>query len=146
MELQKQIYEKAYVYREERCATCGKTTREGKKYCFEHLAELPYVREIEHRLAVVQAEDAKALEAKHLYKIHSTAKDILHFLAIEHAGERKTNLKIAKTLGISLPVVDRYIHHLRARGLVTVRLARRRSVSGPARFLVRAVQKRSQCA
>ena len=100
-------------------AECKLSTREGKPFCPDHVAEHVYVRNIQDQL-LVRTNEWKAVEKKGGEAVDvagTTAKEILLILTMQ--GSR-TIKRISREVNLDSSLVESYIDALKKAGLVQV--------------------------
>lgn len=112
----------------QKCQECGKTTREGKAFCTEHIHRLPYAASLITKIKDIETDDALAESVKDDPEILSqlaesiTAEEILNEL--EQHGPRSLE-RLALSLNKSIEAVKGYVKALKRDGKVSTKTTRR---------------------
>lgn len=112
----------------QKCQECGKTTREGKAFCTEHIHRLPYAASLITKIKDIETDDALAESVKDDPEILSqlaesiTAEEILNEL--EQHGPRSIE-RLALALNKSIKAVRGYVKALKKDGKVSTKTTRR---------------------
>lgn len=103
---------------------CSQATREGKPYCSDHVEELPYVLEVQQRIAAREDEQAEAAKrgARAIDPYGPTARDILLSLWVN--GERSV-ARLAREMNLDFQLVQEYVKRLKKAKLIEQIPARR---------------------
>jgi len=102
------------------CEECGAATREGKRYCSEHVEKHPYVVQLLESLQAKDAEEElvkqRGDEAVQPYGL--TSKEIVTLLRVRGALSIP---RIARELRLEVPVAESYVNVLAKLGRVVVK-------------------------
>ena len=106
---------------------CGRSTRERKPFCPDHVEQHAYVQEVLGKLAAREAADERVLRRgpKAVDPRSLTAEELLTFLHVHGSNSVK---RLARELNLEVELVDRYAAGLARLGLVSLGETRRRAV------------------
>lgn len=107
------------------CDICGRTTREGKPLCSEHILEMPYAQSILQYLQARERE-IEALEKRGRVADGVLAQELNFQLRM--FGEQ-TTARLARSLNMTEPPIILLVEHLAKKGKVCLGRTGRGSIS-----------------